>query len=157
MLNNSQTKTIGKVIAIIVATLFGVIVLLVVAFIIIWNHDDSKEYHYTTEYGDTFTVSVDGYLGKASLSCSGYRFGCGIQYYNEGDQIMSLCDTLNITCYEIDGLTICKLKQSNQMVLLSWLAYDSYKEQRDELQRILQLDEEARKYIELPEIKNSPK
>ena len=155
MLNDSKPKCIGKIIAIAAAILFAIFLLLIVGFIIMWNHDDSKEYHYTTEYGDNFTVRVDGYLGKATLLCSGYRLGCRIQYYNEGDQIISLCDTPNITCYEIDGLTICKLKQANQMVLLSWLVFDDYKEQRDELQRILQSDEEARKYIELPEIKSS--
>lgn len=78
-------------------------------------------------------MRVDGYLEKATLSCSGYRFGCGIQYNNEGDQIVALCDTPNITCYAINGLTICKLKQAGQMVLLSTLAYDGCKEQRDEL------------------------
>ena len=41
------------------------------------------------------------------------------------------------------------------MVLLSQLSYDFYKEQREELQRIIQADEEARKYIELPKIKES--
>ena len=155
MQNGSESKSIGKVIAIAAAILLAVIVLLAGAFIIIWNHDDSKEYHYTTEYGDQFKVSVDGYLGKTTLSCSDYRFGCAIKYYNEGDQIVSLCDTPNITCYEIDGSKICKLKQMNQMVLLSWLSFDSYQEQSNELQRILQTDEEARKYIALPESKSS--
>ena len=155
MLDESKLKRIGKIIAVTAAILFTVIVILIVAFIIVWTHDDSKVYHYTTEYGDTFTVSVDGYLGKASLVCSGYRFSYAIKYYNEGDQITALCDTPNITCYEIDGITICKLKQSNQMVALSQLAYDSYKEQRNELQWILQSDEEAKKYIDLPKIKNS--
>ena len=75
--------------------------------------------------------------------------------YNEDDQIVSLCDTPNITCYEIDGLKICKLKQSNQMVVFSQLSLDSYKEQREELERILQSDEEAKKYIEIPKIKES--
>lgn len=155
MPDDSKLKRIGKIIAVAAAIVFAIVIILIVAFMIIWNHSDFKEYHYTTEYGDAFTVSVDDYLGKARLSCSEYRFDCRIQYYKEGDQIVSLCDTPNITCYEIDGSTICKLKQSNQMVLLSQLSYDFYKEQREELQRIIQADEEARKYIELPKIKES--
>ena len=153
MPNNSKHKSIGKITAVVVGIIIAIVVLFSAAFIIIWNHDSSKEYHYTTEYGDEFSVSVDGYLQKAMLTCSGYRLSYRIQHFNEDDQIISLCDTPNITCYEIDGIKICKLKQSSQMVVLSQLAYDSYKEQREELQRILQSDEDARKYIELPKIK----
>ena len=152
MPNDSKHKSIGKIIAVVVGIIIAIVVLFSAAFIIIWNHDSSKEYHYTTEYGDEFTVSVDGYLQKAMLTCSGYRFSCRIQHYNEGDQIVSLCDTPNITCYEIDGIKICKLKQSSQMVILSRLSSDYYKAEREEIERILQTDEEARKYIELPKI-----
>ena len=155
MLNDSKKKSIVKIVAASVGILSAIIVLLIVAFIIMWNHYDSKEYRCTTEYGDEFTVSVDDYLGKAGLHCPEYGFSCRIQHYNEGDQIISLCDTPNITCYEIHGSIICKLKQSGQMVLLSMLDLEIYKEQRDELQRILQSDAEAGKYIELPKIKES--
>ena len=153
LMSESKLKSIGKIIAVVVGVIIAIVVLFSAAFIIIWNHDSSKEYHYTTEYGDEFTVSVDSYPGKANMTCNGYRFSCRIQHYNEGDQIVSLCDTPNITCYEIDGIKICKMKESSQMVILSRLSSEYYKEQREELERILQSDEEAKKYIELPKIK----
>ena len=107
----------GKVIVMIVAIVFVVLVLPVLVFMIVWNHDDTKEYHIKTQYGDEFKISTDGYLGKTNISNSEYGFSWRIQYYSEEDQLTELCDTPNITCYEISGITICKLKKTHQMVV----------------------------------------
>ena len=140
----------SKVTIIIVVIVLVVLVLPVLVFIIAWNHDDTKEIHIKTNYGDEFKISTDDYLGKTTISNSEYRFSWRIQYYYEGDQLSELCDTSNITCYKISGILICKLKKTHQMIVP-----DSYMVRDEsvyaELQRILSIDDEARKYINLPE------
>ena len=148
----STEKNKSKVTIIIVVIVLVVLVLPVLVFIIAWNHDDTKEIHIKTNYGDEFKISTDDYLGKTTISNSEYRFSWRIQYYNEGDQLTELCDTPNITCYKISGITICKLKKTHQMIVP-----DSYMGRDEsvyaELQRILSIDDEARKYIDLPKTK----
>ena len=83
----------SKVTIIIVVIVLVVLVLPVLVFIIAWNHDDTKEIHIKTNYGDEFKISTDDYLGKTTISNSEYRFSWRIQYYYEGDQLSELCDT----------------------------------------------------------------
>lgn len=111
-MNKIRAKTILLVVLLIISIS---IVLIALAS----EHSSFQEQHITTSYGDEFVISVHDYLGKASISNAEYRFGAGIPYYNEGDSITELCDTPNITCYEINGLTICKLKAIDKMFLFN--------------------------------------
>lgn len=74
----------GKNIAVIAIIIFVIFILPVVVFVILWNHDDSQEYHYTTAYGDSFTVRIS-YPGKITLSNAECRFGYGLNDWQEGD------------------------------------------------------------------------
>lgn len=48
LMNESKLKRIGKITAVAAVIIIAIVVLFSAAFIIIWNHDDSKEYHFTT-------------------------------------------------------------------------------------------------------------
>ena len=149
MSTEKNAGKVGKIIAVIVVIILAVLAVWVLVFTHVWNYDDTKEHNIKTQYGDEFKISTDNYLGKTTISNSEYRFSYRIQHYIEGDQLTVLCDTPNITCYKISDITICKLKKAHQMIVPG---PNTIRDESvyAELQRILSIDDEARKYVDLP-------
>lgn len=112
------------------------------------DEEYTEEKNVVTQYGDNFVISIPKYRWDPSIINVEYNFICCIPQYHEGDMLLELCDTPNVTCYRISNITICKLKELNEMVALNSNVQNKA-EIYDALVQIASNDDIAKQYINI--------
>jgi len=135
----------GKVIALSV-----IIIYFVISYLINYHREKVEEENtrtVITEVGDEFIISTDTTLfHKTRLINQECCFDVAVHDHTPDDDIILLCNTQNVTVYELSNMKICRIKKYNRIITLGeYYEDDAY--MYEYLNGVIEEDEEASCYL----------